>query len=96
MSAYMIIDVEVVDRDTYAEYLEKVPETVKKFGGRYLARGGNVTVLGGQWRPERIVLLEFPSAEHVLRWLQSPEYAHLSPLREQSTTANAIIVEGLE
>ena len=95
MPVYMIIDVEVTDRETYAEYVNKVPSVVEKFGGRYLVRGGEVKVLAGDWRPERIVLLEFPSAEHLRRWLTSPEYAPLAALREKSTRANAIVVEGL-
>ena len=77
MSVYMIIDVEVTDSDTYAEYVERVHSVVEKFGGRYLVRGGDVRVLAGDWHPERVVLLEFPSAEHLQRWLTSPEYAPL-------------------
>ncbi len=95
MSVYMIIDVEVTDPDTYAKYVEKVPSVVQKFGGRYLARGSHVTVLAGDWRPERIILLEFPSARHIQQWLTSPEYAPLAALREKSTRTKTILVEGL-
>ena len=95
MSVYMIIDVEVVDREAYARYVEKVPATVEKYDGRYLARGGKVKVLSGDWNPQRIILLEFPSAEHLRRWLTSPEYAPLGAIREKSAKANAVVVEGL-
>ena len=95
MAVYLIVDVHVIDSDGYAEYVEKVPETVGKYGGRYLARGGHVTVLGGNWHPQRIILIEFPSRDHVQRWLASPEYASLSPLRERSTKTRAIVVEGV-
>ncbi len=95
MSVYMIIGVEITDPGAYAEYIKKVPPVLKKFGGRYLARGGDVTVLSGDWRPERVILLEFPSSEHVRQWLMSPEYAPLAVLREKSTRTKAILVEGL-
>jgi uncharacterized protein (DUF1330 family) len=74
--------------------MEKVPATVRKYGGRYVVRGGAVTPLTGDWRPERIIVLEFPSAEQMQRWNLSPEYLGLAPLRVRSTKTRAIAVEG--
>ncbi|RJP71709.1 MAG: DUF1330 domain-containing protein [Candidatus Abyssobacteria bacterium SURF_17] len=95
MSVYLIVDVQVVDTDGYAEYVEKVADIVTQYGGRYLARGGKVTVLSGNWRPQRIILIEFPSRQELQKWLASPEYASVSPLRERSTRTRAIVVEGV-
>ena len=95
MSVYMIIDVEITDADMYAEYIQKVPATVEKYYGKYLVRGGDVKVLAGDWKPERIIVLEFPSAERLKQWLTSPEYSALAPIREKSTSAKAIVVEGV-
>jgi uncharacterized protein (DUF1330 family) len=94
MSVYMIIEIEVIDEDMYAEYMEKVPATVEKYGGRYIIRGGTVTPLSGGWRPERIIVLEFPSAEQMQRWNMSPEYLEVAPLRVRSTKTRAIALEG--
>ncbi len=94
MSVYMIIEIEVTDKDLYAEYMEKVPATVRKYGGSYVVRGGAVTPLTGDWRPERIIVLEFPTAEQMQRWNLSPEYLELAPLRVRSTKTRAIAVEG--
>lgn len=90
----MIIEIEVTNRDTYAKYMEKVPATVRKYGGRYIVRGGAVTPLAGDWHPERIIVLEFPSAEQMRRWNLSPEYLELASLRVRSTKTRAIAVEG--
>jgi uncharacterized protein (DUF1330 family) len=90
----MIIEIEIIDKDTYAEYMDKAPATVRKYGGRYVVRGGAVTPLTGDWRPERIIILEFPSAEQMQRWNLSPEYLELAPLRVRSTKTRAIAVEG--
>lgn len=94
MSVYMIVDLEVIDQDGYAEYIEKVPALVKKFGGRYLARGGKVTTLAGDWNPETIVLLEFPSSEHITRWLMSKEQIPLDEIRRKTANTRSILVEG--
>ena len=94
MPIYLIIDIKVTDPATYAEYVQQVPATIERYGGRYLARGGMVVPLIGDWRPERVVVVEFPSFDHMNLWLQSPEYKELAPLRERSTRGRAIVVEG--
>ena len=94
MPVYMIIELEVTDPELYAEYVEKVPPVIEKFGGRYLVRGGKVTPITDDWSPERIIVIEFPSFEHIKNWLISPEHAPLAEIRQRSTIAKAIIVEG--
>ncbi|NIM04599.1 MAG: DUF1330 domain-containing protein, partial [Armatimonadetes bacterium] len=59
MPVYMIIEVEIKDEKLYAEYVERAYQIVVKHGGRYLARGGQVTSLTGDWNPQRIIILEF-------------------------------------
>ena len=68
---------------------------VEHYGGRYLVRGGEVSTMVGDWRPERIVLVEFETIDLVQEFFASPEYQALVPLRQQATT-RAIIVEGYE
>jgi uncharacterized protein (DUF1330 family) len=96
MAAYVIIEIKIKDKDTYAQYVEKVRSIVEKYNGRYLARGGKVTPLFGKWNPERIVVIEFPSAGEVKLWLSSQEYKEIAVLREKSSITKAIIVEGLQ
>jgi len=57
MSAYFIVDVDVQDPAGMREYLERVPETLKKYGGRYIVRGGEFEVVEGDWQPTRVVML---------------------------------------
>ena len=98
MAVYVIIDIAVRPPSAadYAQYVEKVRPIVEQHGGRYLARGGAITTLSGAWNPERIIVIEFPSADHVRRWWNSPEYRAIVGLRENSTTARAILVEGCD
>jgi len=91
----MIIEIEVKDAGTYAEYVENVRAIVEKHGGRYLVRGGMVTPLSGDWNPERMIVIEFETVEHVRRCFGSPEYLKLAPVRERSAASRAIVVDGV-
>lgn len=93
MSVYLIVEIEVQNKELYSRYVEKVPETIDKYGGRYLIRGGEVTALSGNWNPERIILIEFETVEQLRKCFSSPEYLELAPLREQSTTSKSIIID---
>ncbi len=96
MAVYMIIEAkEVMDKAGYGEYIKKVPQTIEKFGGKYLARGGNVTVVSGDWKPNRVIIVEFASMDKFNAWCRSPEYRAIAPLREQSAKTNAVVVEGI-
>ena len=95
MSAYVIADVEVLDPALYETYRQQVPATIAAFGGRYLVRGGALTVLEGSWSPKRCVILEFPSMAQLTAWYDSPAYVPLRAIRERSTKSNLVMVEGL-
>jgi len=96
MSVYMIVEAtEIKDKEKYAEYVRRVPATIAGFGGRYLARGGEVCVLAGDWRPRRLIILEFASMENFRYWWESPEYRAIAPLREESASTNALVIEGV-
>ena len=95
MSAYLIADVEVLDSADYETYRQQVPATISAFGGRYLVRGGALTVLEGAWSPKRCVILEFPSMAQLQAWYESPAYVPLRAIRERSTKSNLVMVEGL-
>jgi uncharacterized protein (DUF1330 family) len=93
---YMIAEVQVLDEKLYAEYAAKAGGIVEKYNGRYLVRGDKIVPLAGNWNPQRVIVMEFPSLEQAQAWYNSPEYRAIAPLREQSTKSRAIIVEGVE
>ena len=68
MPAYAIADVTVTDATAMEEYRKQVPATIAKYGGRYLVRGGAHEALEGEWKPNRLVILEFPSMAQARRW----------------------------
>jgi uncharacterized protein (DUF1330 family) len=74
MAAYLVADLDITNSDEFQKYVEKVVATVKQYGGRYLIRGGDVQVLEGASKTKRLTILEFPSAEQLKKWYDSPEY----------------------
>jgi uncharacterized protein (DUF1330 family) len=94
MAAYVIADVTVKDPETYAEYRKQVPATVAKHGGRFLVRGGAWEPLEGDWRPGRVVVLEFPDVAAAKAWYTSQEYGPLIKIRQSASTGHVILVEG--
>jgi uncharacterized protein (DUF1330 family) len=95
MAVYTVANVRVTDPDHYAEYRDKVPATVAAYGGKYLARGGTLEVLEGDWDPQSLTILEFESMERFQAWYNSPEYAPLKQLRSETAVTEYVLVEGL-
>ena len=95
MSAYVIMDIEVTDPESYKEYVRLAPAAVTLYGGRYIARGGVNETLEGDWHAKRLVILEFPNGENAKAWLNSPEYAPARKLRHQYAKSNMVLVEGI-
>ncbi len=95
MPAYVIADITAIkDPEIYAQYRAQVLATVTKYGGRFVVRGGAVEVLEGDWRPGRIVVLEFPDLAAAKAWYGSAEYGPLVKLRQSASTGSLLMVEG--
>jgi uncharacterized protein (DUF1330 family) len=95
MAAYVYGDIEITDPAGYEEYRRLVPEIIARHGGKYLARGGAVSVLEGDIRPGRQVILEFPDMDQLLAFYHSPEYERLKAIRQQCSTGCLVAVEGV-
>ncbi len=95
MPAYVIANVTVKDPARYATYRQQVDATLEPFGGRFLARGGNIEVLEGEWRPGRLVILEFPSVAQARAWWDSPAYAAAKALRQATSDGTLLVIEGV-
>ena len=80
------------DMERFRPYAAAVPDVVKSFGGRFLARGGTVTPITGQFIPERVVLIEFPTADDALAFYISDRYAPLLKIRLATTEARLVIL----
>ncbi len=98
MAAYLLADVLPDDMAGYREsgYLDAAVETAARHGGRYIARGGETTVLEGSWEPDRMVIIEFPSMEDLRAWYDSAEYQEWVAVRQRYAPASKLIaLEGV-
>ncbi len=95
MPAYVIAEIEVTDPAGFEEYRKVVPATIARYGGRYVVRGGAVVPLEGDWKPERLVVLEFPSLEQARRWYDREEYRAPQAMRFRCARTRGVIVEGV-
>ena len=68
---------------------------LRKFGGRFLTRGGKSETPEGQTR-SRVVVIEFPNYAAALECYRSPEYAKAMALREGKSVMDLTIVEGYD
>jgi uncharacterized protein (DUF1330 family) len=94
MSAYVVVQESVHDQAMFDAYRKDVLPTVTAHGGRFIVRGGTLTVVEGEWKLPRLVILEFPSRAAAEGWYNSPEYQKILPLRLKSCTGNFVIVDG--
>jgi len=95
MTAYLIAVETIHDEVMFAEYRKKVVPTVEAFGGRFIARGGKLTVLEGQWQHPRTVIIEFPTREAAEAWYKSADYQKIIDLRLKSTRGNLVILDSM-
>ena len=95
MPAYIIVDIDIVDPVGYEQYKNLAGATVEKYGGKYIVRGGKSEVLEGEWRPKRIVILQFDSMARAKTWLNSEEYREPRKMRHRTARTNMIVVEGM-
>ena len=86
MSAYLLANITVNNPENYKEYVEKVKSIVEKFDGEYLVRGGEMSVIEGDWPHKRNIVIKFPSREKAMEWYNSEEYKPIRQIRPVSYT----------
>ena len=98
MAAYVVADVLPDDLEAYqtSGYREAVWATSAPYGEVTRAAGGEMVVLEGDWEPERMVIVEFPSMDQLLAWYHSPEYQERVPVRQRLVPNSKLVaLDGL-
>ncbi|MDA7415720.1 DUF1330 domain-containing protein [Xenophilus arseniciresistens] len=93
-SAYIIANVEVTNPAQYEEYKKWSSAAMQVHGAEVCVRGGKVEVLEGDWAPQRIVVLKFPSVEAAKAFNASAEYGKARAAREGAAVMRMVVVEG--
>jgi uncharacterized protein (DUF1330 family) len=95
MSGYIIANVQVTNPVQYEEYKKWSTAAMKAHNAEVCVRGGQVQVLEGDWSPERIVILKFPTFEAAKAFYDTPEYLKAREARAGAAIMRMVVVEGL-
>jgi len=95
MSAFVIGQMEIHNRDWMDEYFSKVPSLIEKHSGKFVVRGGDPAWLEGDERlPDAAFVIEFPDRQHAIDFWRSEAFRPLILLRQSGSALNAIVVDG--
>ncbi|GAB2485928.1 MAG: DUF1330 domain-containing protein [Cytophagales bacterium] len=92
MAAFVLVEVDIYDNEVYDEYKKLTPGSIEPFGGKFVIRGLPVEALEGEWKHDRLVLLEFPDRQKALDWYNSEAYKKAREIRAKGSSANFFIV----
>ncbi len=96
MACFFIVDTYIdknKGRRSYDDYIGQVKPIVESYGGEYLARTENITALSPLRKPDRVIIIRFPSREKLDACFASDEYRRIMHKRTDSVDARALIVE---
>ncbi|MFM1925814.1 MAG: hypothetical protein RIT44_1620 [Pseudomonadota bacterium] len=95
MSGYIIAHVQVTNPTQYEEYKKWSTLAMKAHNAEVCVRGGQVQLLEGDWAPERVVILKFPTFTAAKAFYETPEYLQAREARAGAAVMRMIAVEGL-
>jgi uncharacterized protein (DUF1330 family) len=92
---YWIANVDITDPEGYKGYVAANAQPLRKYGGRFLIRGGKSESVEGKLR-SRIVVIEFRDFATAIECYRSPEYQKARQLRLDKSDADLVIIEGYD
>jgi uncharacterized protein (DUF1330 family) len=95
MAAYLVVDIEITNPAQFEEYRKLAPAAIAKYGGRYIIRGGAYECLEGDWKPQRVTVVEFESVAKAKAFYNSPEYAIAKAARKGAANFKTLVIEGM-
>jgi uncharacterized protein (DUF1330 family) len=96
MKAYLVLDFSVHDLEGFSPYIANVPAFIEKHGGKYIVQGAEPRPIEGNWSPQRMVILEFPTRQNAEQFLADPGFQELAKTRHKTTTSQLVLVDGCE
>ncbi len=97
MTAYLIADIKITNDQWVPAYAASVHELVRKHGGKYLSRSGNVKTLEGKPLDTTLIgLMEFPSAAEAEAFVSDPDYAPFVAARQAGSESRFQLIDGTD
>lgn len=92
---YWVVRMDVKDPERYKDYVAANAAAFKKYGARFIVRGGAFENPEGTSR-SRNVVIEFPSYQAALDCWNSPEYKAALAIRAPISEGDVVIIGGYE
>ena len=92
---YWVVRMDNSDPERYKVYVAANAAAFKKYGAKFLTRGGKTESVEGKPRARNVVI-EFPSYQSALDCYRSPEYQEALAIRRDISTGEIVVVEGYE
>jgi uncharacterized protein (DUF1330 family) len=92
---YWVASIDVTDPEGYKAYVAADAEPFRKYGAKFLVRGGKSEPVEGKFR-SRVVVLEFKDFATALACYRSPEYEKARQFRLGNSQADIIVIEGYD
>jgi uncharacterized protein (DUF1330 family) len=94
MSAYLVVDLDINDPTSIADYRSKALPLVANAGGRLIALDEGPLELEG-WQATNMLIIEFPNMDAIRDLFASPEYAPLARQRQAAAGSRIIALRGV-
>ena len=94
MKAYLVLDLRVNDLAGFRRYVAEIPAHIERHRGKYIVRGVEPTCIEGDWKPDRVVIIEFPDRSNAEAFLSDPSIQDLFRVRHETTTSKLLLVDG--
>jgi uncharacterized protein (DUF1330 family) len=94
MKAYLVLELSVNDFGGFKKYAAEIPAFIARHSGKYIVQGVQPTPIEGDWKPERMVIIEFPEREKAEAFLSDPEIRDLFKVRHHTTTSRLVLADG--
>src|SRR5215469_8681262 len=95
MPTYIVGDIDITDPAAYQAHVPRALATIARFGGRIIAGGGSrVDLLEDNPMPERVFIVEFPTADAARQWYHSEDYQEALKVRLSASRGRVFLIEG--
>lgn len=95
MAYYSVLAVTPTNEEWIPDYLPTANKLVAKHGGKYLARTGSHEQVEGDERAAALrIILEWPSKEAAMNFMNDPEYKRHLDARTAGSESYHFVIEG--
>jgi uncharacterized protein (DUF1330 family) len=97
MSYYSVLEITPNSDDWVADYVACASGLVAKYGGKYIARTSSHERLEGEGEHPAIrVIIEWPSKEAAITFMNDPEYVPHLKARSLGSISHHVLIEGTD